>query len=86
MIYINAKHRRKTSPWVFYSLGNIDAVIKIYKNLWSGNKFYDVDLQYWADRFKELDPKELKGYNLACFCPLDQPCHADVLLKMANKD
>lgn len=29
--------------------------------------------------------KELKGKNLACFCPLDQPCHADVLLKIANQ-
>jgi len=28
---------------------------------------------------------ELRGKNLACFCPLDQPCHADVLLKIANK-
>lgn len=27
----------------------------------------------------------LKGKNLACFCPLDQPCHADVLLKIANQ-
>lgn len=27
---------------------------------------------------------ELKGKNLACFCPLDQPCHADVLLEIAN--
>lgn len=27
----------------------------------------------------------LKGKNLACFCPLDKPCHADVLLEMANK-
>lgn len=28
---------------------------------------------------------ELKGKNLACWCPLDQPCHADVLLKIANE-
>lgn len=27
---------------------------------------------------------ELAGKNLACFCPLDQPCHADVLLEIAN--
>ena len=27
---------------------------------------------------------ELKGKNLACWCPLDRPCHADVLLKIAN--
>lgn len=28
--------------------------------------------------------QELRGKNLACFCPLDQPCHADVLLELAN--
>jgi hypothetical protein len=27
----------------------------------------------------------LRGKNLACFCPLDQPCHADVLLELANQ-
>ncbi len=26
----------------------------------------------------------LRGLNLACWCPLEQPCHADVLLEMAN--
>ncbi|UAJ81399.1 DUF4326 domain-containing protein [Leifsonia sp. ZF2019] len=28
--------------------------------------------------------EELAGKNLACWCPLDQPCHADVLLEAAN--
>ena len=27
---------------------------------------------------------ELRGRDLACWCPLDQPCHADVLLELAN--
>jgi len=27
---------------------------------------------------------ELRGKNLACWCPLDKPCHADVLLELAN--
>lgn len=27
---------------------------------------------------------ELRGKNLACWCALDQPCHADVLLELAN--
>jgi hypothetical protein len=27
----------------------------------------------------------LRGHDLACWCPLDQPCHADVLLELANK-
>jgi len=29
--------------------------------------------------------RELDGKNLACWCPLDQPCHADVLLNIANQ-
>ena len=28
---------------------------------------------------------ELRGHDLACWCPLDQPCHADVLLEWANR-
>jgi hypothetical protein len=28
---------------------------------------------------------ELRGHDLACWCPLDQPCHADVLLELANE-
>lgn len=28
---------------------------------------------------------ELKGKDLACWCALDSPCHADVLLKIANQ-
>lgn len=28
---------------------------------------------------------ELRGKNLACWCPLDQPCHADILLELANR-
>lgn len=27
----------------------------------------------------------LRGFNFACWCPLDQPCHADVLLEIANR-
>jgi hypothetical protein len=30
--------------------------------------------------------KELRGKNLACWCALDQPCHADVLLELASGD
>lgn len=30
--------------------------------------------------------RELRGKNLACWCPLDQPCHADVLLEIANRE
>lgn len=26
----------------------------------------------------------LRGRDLMCWCPLDQPCHADVLIEMTN--
>ena len=32
-----------------------------------------------------LSIKELMGYDLACFCKEGEVCHADVLIKMANK-
>ncbi len=40
-------------------------------------------------RFRELSngtkpPAELRGKNLACWCS-DGPCHADVLLEIANR-
>lgn len=43
-------------------------------------------------RLRECQPsrsaemaRELRGRDLACFCPLDQPCHADVLIELANR-
>jgi Domain of unknown function (DUF4326) len=29
--------------------------------------------------------QELAGHDLACWCPLDRLCHADVLLELANE-
>ena len=33
---------------------------------------------------KALAILTLKGKNLACWCPIGSPCHADVLLEIAN--
>lgn len=43
----------------------------ILGNLWSGPSRHDAR-------------KELRGKNLACWCPIGSPCHADVLLEIAN--
>ncbi len=41
--------------------------------------------QYAQEAFNLRDLRAcLRGKNLACWCPLGQPCHADVLLEMAN--
>jgi hypothetical protein len=33
---------------------------------------------------QEQARRMLRGKNLACWCGLDKPCHADVLLEIAN--
>ena len=41
----------------------------------------------WAMRDEDVAASlrfALAGKDLACWCPLDQPCHADVLLQLAN--
>lgn len=45
----------------------------------------------WIERpeqaaFRAQAAAELRGRDLACWCPLDRPCHADVLLELANAD
>ncbi len=36
-------------------------------------------------KFTPEELASLKGHDLACWCPLNQPCHADVLLEIANR-
>jgi Domain of unknown function (DUF4326) len=43
-----------------------------------------VDLFRAVAEKRPLNWRELRGKNLACFCSLDKPCHADVLLELAN--
>ncbi len=41
-------------------------------------------------RAPQLPPRPalapLRGHDLACFCAQDRPCHADVLLELANRE
>ena len=45
--------------------------------------YREAEILRLADEPHFLD--ELRGKDLACFCKLDEPCHADVLLELANK-
>jgi hypothetical protein len=59
--------------------------------------FYEIGSEREAERHaKEIDRLgistmaeyaaiALRGKDLVCWCPLDQPCHADVLLELANR-
>jgi hypothetical protein len=86
MVYIDAGYRRKImDKWVILEQAILkESVILLFKVLFTEMKL-EKDLSYWQKHFKSLDLSELKGKNLACFCKEDEPCHADILLKLANK-
>lgn len=73
----------------FFALGGSDNVVSGFKELFDNPHdarakavaLYQVAL---ADGQLEPDLALLRGKDLACWCPLDQPCHADVLLEIAN--
>lgn len=45
---------------------------------------YSID-HWWPADYVTAVRAALAGHDLACWCPLDQPCHADVLLEVANR-
>lgn len=77
-----------------------DAVIAARPSRWGnpyqagkdgdGNREFVVSLyRAYLERPEQADlvvsiKSELRGKDLACWCPLDGPCHADVLLEIAN--
>lgn len=55
--------------------------------LWLAGKLIQAEaLKLYRDRRAEILAAlpQLRGKNLACWCASDQPCHADVLLGIAN--
>jgi hypothetical protein len=71
----NAVYVGRPSPWgnPYHEFGiSRERAVKLYR-LYVGKWFLE-------DEPERLDP--LRGHDLACWCPLDQPCHADVLLEL----
>ena len=82
--------RKRTKDWKM----PVNAIYVGRPTRW-GNPFADQDNAELVRLFRDncltpeficSDRSELKGKVLACWCPLDQPCHADVLLKIANEE
>ena len=65
------------NPWRVGLDGDAQYVVEAYR------RFVEGHLQSFPT-IKDVR-KELRGKNLACFCKLGQPCHGDVLLKIANQ-
>jgi len=57
------------NPYVVTLPGDLETCLERYSN-WLSERI--------ADDPNFLDP--LMGKDLACWCPLDRPCHADILL------
>ena len=71
-------NRRKTINIMHGPKAIADAIVHA---VW----YYEYDLVYGRLPFSVSDVRrELRGKDLVCWCPLGQPCHADVLLDLAN--
>lgn len=49
-------------------------------------KRYKIAFQGLSGMAKKEIIDTLRGKNLACFCSLDKPCHADFLLEIVNAE
>jgi hypothetical protein len=85
-IYIHAGYRRTLlNPWVYLDVGDIDDMLHYYWHIVHGTQLANPDLQYWSDQFKKNDLNELRGKDLACWCPLTKKCHADILIEICKQ-
>lgn len=64
------------NPYTVAEMGSRRAAVAAYVHSWLNDPMRLVIASHVVS--------ELKGKDLACWCPLDQPCHADVLLDIAN--
>lgn len=56
-----------------------------YGHFWGKREAAEHAVKLFRERTAPtLDLTWLAGRDLACWCPPDQPCHADVLLELAN--
>jgi hypothetical protein len=62
-----------TKPVVTFSDESLQAVYDAWRNWMSRHDGHPTEAAW-----------DLRDKDLACWCPLDQPCHADVLLALAN--
>ena len=73
------------NPFVIGKDGTREECIEKYRRFVAGNAGTAREDVLAARRFLAEHIGELKGKNLACWCPMDGPCHADILLQLANR-
>jgi hypothetical protein len=66
------------NPYPVETFGREDAIRKF-------RLLFNLHSQGIATEFPVPNVEELRGKDLACWCPLEKACHADVLLEVANR-
>lgn len=84
--YIYCRHMIATckDKWIRWSLnGGFETkdIVELYER-WLNGELKDRKFLPAPPTQEEI--QTLKGKNLSCFCSLEKPCHADVLLNIAN--
>lgn len=99
---MSAPKRIQMSRRIPWRADNPDAVVVARPSKWGNPYKADGDNQEAVNLFRDMlrrAPKdhdgttvfddiraELAGKDLACWCKLTDPCHADVLLEIANSE
>jgi hypothetical protein len=76
------------NPFVVGKHGTAADCVGLYRMLAGGLLCIsagNTDAQVAARKAMEQAGVELRGKKLACWCPIGKPCHADVLLEIANR-
>jgi len=73
--------------------GDMDVLLRIYKSVLTGRMQsgeYNIIVENlklmlpWVDYYSAMKVTELANKNLSCWCHPGAPCHADILLDLAN--
>lgn len=68
-----------------YAVGEVNPITDEERTREESVRLYRLSVtQWWPPTFLDTVRNELAGKDLACWCRLDEACHADVLLDIAN--
>lgn len=63
-----------------------EACVELFRSWLTGTRAnWNGEIAERGDGVQQPDLELLRGKDLACWCRLDSPCHADVLLELANR-
>lgn len=74
-------HQKAVDLYELWIVGDFDGLgdYKVFADMYRKHNGFDSTV---------LIPQlihDLRGHNLLCWCGLDQPCHADTLLRICNQ-